>query len=334
MADAGRTAADVAAECRSMTNASVPDIRLVSLTDLVECVPALLGFHPQESMVLIALQHSRVVLTARSDLPPEGVGSVVPGLKAVWRQLPEATIVAVAFSDSVTLAWLALADIDEALPRGCGRVLAHADGERWYDDPDAVGVRYDAHGSAHLANAAFEGRIVRSSRAELRAMVEPRRTPDELAPALERLTSRKLSHRRLMAKARALVRAQDAAASVIELDLDRATLLSIAGHDGDFLDTVIASTTRENAQGRLGLWLQVARDSVPRAAGPAIVAAGLAAWLAGEGALTTVCLEALAGVPAPQRWFAVLEQINADAAHPAEWRARRDAVVGKRLGVA
>ncbi|MBK8462514.1 MAG: DUF4192 family protein [Nigerium sp.] len=317
-----------------MTKASAPDIRLDSLTDLVECVPVLVGFHPRESMVLVAVEDGRVVLTARSDLPPEGVGSVVPQLDAVWRRLPRATIVAMAFSESLVLAWLSLADIDEALPCDRERVLVHVDRERWYDAPDADGVRYDAVGSAHLAHAAFSGRIVRASRDELRTLVEARRAPADLLPALERLTARKLRSRDLLVEARALVRAHDSGTGVVEFDLDQATLLSIATHDLGFLDATIGSMTRENAPGRLGLWLHVVRESVPRAAGPAIVAAGLAAWLAGEGALATVCLEALGGIRAPAAWSGVLEQINADAAHPDEWEVRRDGVVAERLGVA
>ncbi len=316
-----------------MTKASVPALRLDSLTDLIECVPALLGFHPQESLVLIAIQDGHVVMTARCDLPREGVASVAPQVRAVWQRLLKATIVAVAFSDFPMPAWLALADIDEALPHDRRRVLVHADGEWWFDGPDAEGVRYDALGSVHLAKAAFAGRIVRRSRDELRAMVEPCRTPVELTPALERLAARLPRQRELSIEARALVHAQDAASGTAELDLDEATLLSVAGHDLDFLDAVIASATRDNAARRLDLWLQVARDSVPRAAGPAIVAAGLAAWLAGEGALATVCLEALEDVPAPTLWTAMLGQINADAAHPDEWEVRREAVMGDRSGV-
>ncbi|HEX5495723.1 MAG TPA: DUF4192 domain-containing protein [Mycobacteriales bacterium] len=52
-------------------HANRPPLRPGSLTDLVELVPYLLGFHPRDSLVLVALRgpHRRVGVTMRVDLP-------------------------------------------------------------------------------------------------------------------------------------------------------------------------------------------------------------------------------------------------------------------------
>lgn len=63
-----------------------PPLRARSLTDLVELVPYLLGFHPRDSLVLVALRGSRrrVGVTMRVDLPEarQGVTDLPASLAA------------------------------------------------------------------------------------------------------------------------------------------------------------------------------------------------------------------------------------------------------------
>ena len=51
---------------------SSPVTRVRSLSDLLGVVPHLLGFHPDESMVLIVIEHGHVLMTARTDLVDVG----------------------------------------------------------------------------------------------------------------------------------------------------------------------------------------------------------------------------------------------------------------------
>ena len=52
-----------------MTLTDRPTVRVSNPTDLLALVPYLLGFHPTSSLVAIALDGSRMLLTARLDLP-------------------------------------------------------------------------------------------------------------------------------------------------------------------------------------------------------------------------------------------------------------------------
>ncbi len=52
-----------------MTPTDRPTLRVSHPTDLLALVPYLLGFHPESSLVVLALNGSRVLLTARLDLP-------------------------------------------------------------------------------------------------------------------------------------------------------------------------------------------------------------------------------------------------------------------------
>lgn len=299
---------------RGMTQAPT---KVTSLTDLVELVPSLLGFHASDSVVLLAIQDGTVALTARTDL----AGSPGLALAAAWRRLPDALFIVVAFSPHSRPAWSGLDEVDLALPETAERILVHADGERWFQHPEDEGTPYDAVGSAHLAAAAYAGRPVRRTREELIRLVEPRRSPAEVTASLERVAAREDTLSDVVAAALALVEGHDEAPG--ELDIDEATVLCLASHEPRFLDGVLMSTTVENAASRLALWLQVVGSSVPNCAGGALTAAALAAWLTGNGALQSVCLEAVDGRPGPALWVDVLGAVNRDALPPTEWASLR-----------
>lgn len=303
-----------------MTDTSHPQT-LRSLTDLVEVVPTFLGFHPTESVVVISIEAGSVVLTARVDLDLPGGHGTAAALRAVWRKVPHGDHIVIAYSDDPDRAWLALDDVADAMPGHCGRTLLHADGERWYEDPHDSGTPYDRLGSVHLARAAYDGRPVRHSRAELARLVEPARTPAEVTASLERVAESFATLGCLVAEARALVAGHDDAPG--DLDIDEATVLCLATHDAAFLDEALLSTTGDNADARIGLWAQVVQSGVPNCAGGALVALALAGWVAGEGAIASICLEALEGRPGPGEWIEMLEAVIADAVHPHMWEEVR-----------
>ena len=295
---------------------SRPPIR--TITDLVEVIPTLLGFHPSESVVVIAVEDGHVIVTARADLP--GPGELLSqAMSALWLRYPRASFLLVGFSADAARGWASLLAVDEALPDGVERSLVVADGERWYAAPLDEGVAYDRVGSVHVARAAFEGRPVRRSRAELSALIEPARTPDELEASLSRVTPTLAGPSDLRQRAGALLAAH--LADPGDLDLDDVTLLSLATHDDVFLDEHLWAMTKADAAVHQRLWLQVVRESVPACTGGALVALGLSSWLVGEGALQVVCLEALSRVEGPPAWIDLLDLINVGALSPNHWEA-------------
>lgn len=300
---------------------------VTSLTDLVEVVPSLLGFHPADSIVLLAICDGHVRMTARTNLGEQPAAA----LSAAWGRVPDAQVILIAFSPDPARAWVGLDEVDAAIPIGMERILLHADGECWFEHPDDRGTPYDALGSVHLAEAAFAGRPVRGSRDELQCLVEPNRTPAEVTASLERVAAREATLSDIVGEALALLEGHDDEPGVI--DIDEATILCLATHDPTFLDTALFSTGKENAAARESLWLQVVGATVPNCAGGALVAAGMAAWLNGDGALHTVCLEAMQGRPGPAEWADLLSLLNRDLVPPVEWEGLRAAMLERRMGV-
>lgn len=290
---------------------------VTSLTDLVEVVPSLLGFHPAESIVLLGVEDGTIAVTARTDISDAPSRALAPA----WRRLPGALVILIAYTLDPGLAWAGLDEVGSALPEGTERILVHADGELWFEHPLDDGTPYDARSSVHLARAAFSGRPVRASRDELYRLVEPIRSPAEVTASIERVAARVGVLSDVVAEALALVEAHDEVPG--ELEIDEATILCLASHDSGFLDGALASTTVDNAETRLSLWLQVVGSSVPNCAGAALVAAGLAAWLSGNGALQSVCLEASIDRPAPPGWVGFLDAVNREALPPTEWASLR-----------
>ncbi|MDO5534248.1 MAG: DUF4192 domain-containing protein [Propionibacteriaceae bacterium] len=313
-----------------MTEAPQQTLALRTLTDLVEIVPSLLGFHPDCSLVLLAIEDGVLAVTARVDLDEVGRHATAAAMAPLLEQHPDATFVGLAFCEHPERAWWVLDDVDAALPSTAPRMLAHVDGERWYDHPADEGTPYDAWGSVHLAEAAWAGRPVRRSRAELARLLEPTRTPAEVTASLERVAARGERLGEVLAEARALVAGHDDAPG--ELDLDEATVLCLASHDDDFLDEALLSTTADNADSRVALWAQVVGSSVPNCAGGGLVAVGVASWVGGGGALTSLCLEALDGRPGPAHWVAFLEMVNRHAISPKRWEELREAMAAAEAG--
>lgn len=311
-----------------MTEASPTPVGVRSPTDLIEIVPALIGFRPRDSVVVIAIVDTRVVLTARLDLSPSLCGDDLDRVAAVWRRHPTADLVVIAYCAEPLLAWAALQHVDAAAPPGLVRILLHADGHRWYAAPEDAGEPYDDTASPLLVAATVQGRVVRGGREELERLVEPVRTAAEVSASLERVARRGWGAGVLAGEALALVGAHDRVPGVVELD--DVTVLCLATHDAAFLDAVLLSTTPENAPARLALWLQVVRGCVPACAGGALVALGLAAWVTGDGALQVVCLQALQGRVAPTDWADFLDAVNAECVEPAAWPALREAFLADR----
>lgn len=61
-----------------MNPSDQPPLSLRTPADVIAAVPYLLGFHPADSLVVVALRGKRVVFVARGDLPGPATGPAVP----------------------------------------------------------------------------------------------------------------------------------------------------------------------------------------------------------------------------------------------------------------
>ncbi|MFB9549042.1 DUF4192 domain-containing protein [Nocardioides luteus] len=167
---------------------------------------------------------------------------------------------------------------------GCLRVQ---DG-RWFDplgfhDVPEEGVAFDIDAHPILAQAVFDGRMVRRSRHELAGSVAP--LPEAVAEteaALERAVSLKTYE---------VGRLIDDAVAGAVLSADQVASLLLALRDPQQRDAAWGGMSRDEARAHVRLWTDVVRRSPEdHLAHPAAVLA-FAAWLSGDGALAWCALD-------------------------------------------
>ncbi|MER5605360.1 DUF4192 domain-containing protein [Micromonospora tulbaghiae] len=169
-----------------------------SPADMVAAVPYLLGFHPDDSVVVVAVRGRRVVFAARGDLPAPGAD---PGPAArhlahvVARQDADAatvvgygpaarvTGVVDAIGDALTATGVVVLD---ALRVTEGRWFSYLCAEPSCCPPE--GTLYDPAASQVSAAAVFAGQVALPDRAALAAQVSPLDGPVRLA--MRRATGR------------------------------------------------------------------------------------------------------------------------------------------------
>ncbi|WP_405091742.1 DUF4192 domain-containing protein [Micromonospora sp. NBC_01392] len=174
-----------------MNSTERPRLSVRSPADLVAAVPYLLGFHPEDSVVVVAVRGRRVVFAARGDLPEPGVD---PGPAA--RHL--AQVVARQDADAATVIGFGPATRVTGVVDAVGAALDDAglivldalrvtDGRWWSylcDEPTCCpveGTPYDPAASRVSAAAVFAGQVALPDRAALAAQVSPFGGPVRLA---------------------------------------------------------------------------------------------------------------------------------------------------------
>ncbi|MFJ6199512.1 DUF4192 domain-containing protein [Micromonospora sp. NPDC092111] len=298
-----------------------PRLTVRSPADLIAAVPYLLGFHPTDSVVVVAMRGRRIVFAARADLPDRGTDPELPARHlgdVLSRQDAEsATVVGYGPAGRVTpavdavraaLAAAGLAVLD-ALRVTDGRYWSYLCAEPECCPPD--GNPYDAGASQVAAAAVFAGQVALPDRAALTAQVTP-------AEGVDRAAMRRagdLAERRLLgllesapaddvlggdtvrsagvAAVRAARRRHRRGEPLTDDEVAWLTLL--------LTHLPVRDHAWERTDGReadIALWAEVLRRAEPELiAAPASLLA-FAAWRAGQGALAAVALErALAAHP-------------------------------------
>ncbi|NJP30514.1 DUF4192 domain-containing protein [Micromonospora thermarum] len=310
-----------------MTSTDVPRLSVRSPGDLIAAVPYLLGFHPADSVVVVAMHGKRVTFAARSDLPDlrepvdparrvaepaRPVDESARHLAAVVaRQVADrATVLGYGPASRVTPAVDAVRAALAAAGIPVLDALRVTDGRYWSylcDEPECCppdGTPYDTGSSEVTAAAVFAGQVALPDRAALAARVAPVDGPERAAlrQAAERAGQRfaellgsapaadLLGGRAVRTAGRsALWAAQRRHRRGERLDDDEVAWLSVL-----LTDLTVRDHAWERTDGRdsdIALWTDVLRRAQPDliAAPGALLA--FAAWRAGHGALAAVALE-------------------------------------------
>lgn len=305
---------------------STPRLRLSGQGDLIAAVPHLLGFPPEQSLVLVGLRqpHSSVAITMRVDLPPDRP-DCAPSLEEL-EPLGQALLshgatecLAMIMTELPDQGGLqpyvdVVADLDEALAAAgvevCDIVLVRTGRWRSYLCLDqqccpAEGTVLPQASAELAAYAAFSGSVVRASRSALVAMIAT--DPGAMAAAQRALvhvgremadaaaagTSEAFKLRiEKTIESRIKVLATGAARPMGHRDVAR---ISIAMVDRQLRDRVAAHCLQETASAAESLWIDLLqRVPPPLDAAPATMLA-LSAWARGDGAMANVALDRALG---------------------------------------
>lgn len=294
-----------------MTSAHPAPLELRSPADILAIVPYLLGFHPDNDLVVVSFAGTRLNVTARMDLPdadatPAAAEGAVDHLAEIIGQTAT-TAVVITYGPETVAAKTLRATIAALAARGVttGEAL-RVTGNRWFshdsDDPDGCpgdGALYHPAYSRIAAEAVFRGRVALPDRAAVAAQIDP-----VTGPAREAM--RQATHearRRLLPKLgraglddaplrlgeHAIAAAFDRRRRGGRLTDDEAALLTVLLTHRLIRDHAWRRTDGEDRH--VQLWAELTRRAEPDlAAAPATLLA-FAAWRSGDGALANIAVD-------------------------------------------
>jgi hypothetical protein len=285
--------------------------------DVLAAVPVVLGFEPRESVVMLTFGGVET-FHARVDLPPPSeVDEAVEQLLDPARRHRVARVLFVVYADDGPAVRTLLRRLRRVFPRSGIDVVEvlRAHSGRWFapgrSGVPLHGIPYDVGDHPFRAQAVVEGIVVHESRAELEALLRP--VPEAVATVEAALRRAAPSAPGEIAD---LVDARLEAGRFGDAELARVLLGlgSVLGRDAAW-----APITRETALGHVRLWT----DAVQRApeelvAGPAAVL-GLAAWLAGHGALAWCAVDRCQAVDPDNTLAGLVAEVLARAVPPSAW---------------
>jgi hypothetical protein len=336
-----------------MTSTSAPpDLSVRSPADLIAAIPYLLGFHPADSVVAVAVRGPRIVFAARGDLPPPGAGPEErDGLanqvaSVVGRQGATAVmVVGYGAAARVTPAVDALLAAFRRTDLQVLEALRVTDGRYWSylceraDCCPPDGTPCDPTSSPLAAAASYAGQVALPDRAALVAQVD-------VADRADREPMRRATER-------AGQRLRDLVEHAPPADLLGRRELRLAGQTavrealercrsgGRLTDAEVAWLTvllvhlpvRDHAweqitddECHVTLWLDVVRRAAPDFLAAPASLLSFAAWRQGQGALASVAVERALRAAPDYSMARLMDEVLRHGLPPsalAEWRPAR-----------
>jgi hypothetical protein len=304
--------------------------------DVLAAVPLVLGFLPEESVVMLTCGAAEP-FHARLDLPRTGR----------QRRAAATTLATPAERHGVERVLFVLYTGDRVRARSCARTLVRlfaargievvdvlrSDGRRWFPVPlsgtlaDGAGTPYDVSGHVFTARAVAGGHVTLASREELAATVaadpdavlEVRAAAVGLAAA-DPVTADPVTSARWLGGAVA-----EHANSSDPPDPATLARMLMAVRDQTVRDSVLAFVDRADAERQLPVWSSLVRAAPPDLVAPAASALAFLAWLAGDGALAWCALDRAAEGDPPCALADRVAQALEQALPPSVWDRTRGA---------
>lgn len=291
--------------------------------DVLAMVPVVLGFVPDDSVVMLtfgALQ----TFHARVDLPPPGPATtaVVESLLGPALAHGVQRVVFVLYGEEARPAEQVAARLVRDFRRAGVEVVdvLRADGRRWFPllrgrrSRPATGTPYDVSAHPFAAQAVLDGRVTLASRAELASSIAS--DPDRVGEVAGAVAADGSTPGPEWVRATVL---RHASAGTVPSDLEAGRLLRAVGADTAARDAAWTGVTRSDAGGHVDLWTDLLRRApdplVPAAAG----ILGLVAWLAGHGALAWCAVDRARAVEPGHPLAMLVAELLESAFPPSEW---------------
>jgi hypothetical protein len=280
-------------------------------------VPYLLGFHPSDSVVVVAMRKRRLVFAARADLPPAGappkeVTGAVGYLAAMvaHQDAGAATVIGYGPADSVDAVMPLVRDALRGRGIEITELLRACEGRFWSylcDNPECCppeGTPYDPATSPVAAAATYAGQIALPDRTALVRQVAPiggltresmrqatLRAEHRLSALLDESEPDDLLGRRAltMAGAAAVTTVLDRARSGDRPSDDEVAWLTLLLAHVDIRDSAWRQVSADDWQ--VALWRDVVRRAEPDLVPAPASLLAFAAWRVGHGALANVALD-------------------------------------------
>jgi Domain of unknown function (DUF4192) len=328
-----------------------PDFELNRPGAVIAALPAVLGFVPEKSLVLISIDEGELGSVMRVDLSEALAERIGPLAEVASAAGPEAAIAVIVDADGAGCAMcneeyrdLCLTLTDELSQRDIALWAAHvvdrvAAGGRWHcvDGCGAGGVIDDPSASPLALAAVLDGRRLYARRADLQAViaVDERAGSAALADLIgERAASRDAAHR---AEPSGCVRGdvEDAMAAAARVgdgqqlsDAELARLACALG-DVEVRDTLYALAVGQSAGEAESLWAMLSRNLPTPWRVEALVLLAFSAYVRGDGPLAGVSLEAALHCQPGHRMAGMLDTALQSGLRPEH--IRELAVTGYRL---
>lgn len=303
-----------------------PTIRATRPGDVLGVIPYLLGFLPGEDVVVVLMARSTVVLTARTDLASvTSVSALVEMVEDLADLHGADSVVVVGYHPEPEPVTRLLEGLPERLDGVRVVDLLRVDGERWWSllcrsgccPPE--GTPYDVPGSRTAAEAVWAGLTTLPSRDELRRITEaPQDRLEERRALFDAVAGELLPARRGLLR-RTLRLVERCLAPGAPPGERECAELAVAMYDMDVRHEVWAAQSRPVAPAAVALWARVAQQSVDPFRTAPLCQLATSAWLSGDGALMSVCLESLAVSDPDARLVSTLEMIQRLALPPSWW---------------
>ena len=314
----------------------IPVFTAHDIPDLLNTLPTLFGFTPEDSIVAISTYgpRQRMGFRMRMDMPAAEHFALVAGqiVTHLAHQNAEGAII-LAVTDQTDAAARLVPQVERRLGTIQPVVGAWADGKRYwttFDDCDPAGFPYETSGH-HLAvvQAIAGGQEILPNRAALAAKLDPvsgaRRTwLNHSAEVVAGQIAAALNTRPDLAEVEVamtdLAPALESTLARRRLTDDQSLRLAVWATTVPVRDALLALITPDNARDMVGLWSHVARCAPPPKSPPSLTLAGFASWLSGDGARALIAAERALAIDPHYTLAGLLLEMLEQGVPPSSWR--------------